>query len=1268
MRSFYLSSRHLLLIFAAWSLLFVFSASGQTPEKPSKLALGQPVERSIKGGETHVFEFDVKAGFYARAEVEQKNIDVIVSLFAPDGKLVVEMDGKDGRLWRQVVSCIAETGGLYRVGVKAYGEAGASGNYILRLAEMRSSVRNDRRQIDAQQLFSKKEYEKALRVWQELNDKQWEAITLNRLGWELLYQEDTESAVKAFNSALRIFTNISDKKGKTDCFIGLGRSFLKIGETKKSSEFFETALNLSESTSDKRNEFISLIYLAEFYNHSKQYHLAIDYWNRAISLSKEKNDKRSQAELLFRVANTHLKQRQYESAARCFEELLIDSMPKKLEIEIVSLINLGLSNYFLDRPEQAAPLFEKAALSALGRETAYAIIAFNNLGEAYRSMGKFADAQLPYDFAIWLFPQKGKFKASEFLGETEMLVGAGFDSIKRYERVDKDSSQNLINSSIVLLNKAIVWNNQGLNYYSTGKYGDSLYSYQKAREGQADYALEKSMSEKILDRIFYKIGVEKIIENNLALLYKTLGKYDEALFIYKGNLLFMQESKNPAGIVLSLINIGSLYELMQKHDESLSHFQQALLIVRDEKDKKGEGIILNNIGSVYISQKRSNEAIQVLNQSLQIRREIRDKSGEADTLNNIGSAYFTVGDYQQAVKSYLQSLQIEREIQNKPGETVTLNNLMLAWDALKNPRLAIIYGKESINGFQNLRSKITSLDEETQKKYLKTIEPTYRKVADLLISEERLFEAQAVLDLLKNAEYKDLARTSEGVNTIPYSKSEADVVSKIDKLISLEQEQADLQKLKRQLGDAFPKEKQQRLDQLTADIKTANAEFENALTALSKADTSVEARTLEIKSEKNLQSALQILGKELNTGAVALYTVIGTDEEKDASGKSVQDKTRSKFGWVILVTSKDRKAYPIDVTNLEQLVFQFREALSSDKYDPQPLAGKLYTAIFRQTSEKQKVTLEQDLREILDKYTDKTIMWSLDGVLRYIPMAALHDGDSYLVEKYRNVVFTKESLLWLMNQPKSKVQTLGLGISAGNKDLNMTALPGVEKELTEVVRQRDEKTGILDGRRRLNDQFKRDEILNLKDEENPFQVVHIASHYSFNLTDQNSSYLLIGDGNGKLTFGDMKAENNLFGTVDLLTLSACDTGVSGNGKEAEGFAYLAQSLGAKSVIASLWKVSDAGTPELMIRFYKLRAANPNMPKGEAFRRAQLSLFAGDKPVETKSLVKVTTPGNRAEVINSGTKKIELPLYDKTGKPPFAHPYYWASFVLIGNWR
>jgi len=148
------------------------------------------------------------------------------------------------------------------------------------------------------------------------------------------------------------------------------------------------------------------------------------------------------------------------------------------------------------------------------------------------------------------------------------------------------------------------------------------------------------------------------------------------------------------------------------------------------------------------------------------------------------------------------------------------------------------------------------------------------------------------------------------------------------------------------------------------------------------------------------------------------------------------------------------------------------------------------------------------------------------------------------------------------------------------------------------------------------------------------------------------------------TFADINGRQGLFDAVDLLTLSACDTATSSNGKEFESFAYLAQDLGANTVLASFWKVSDAGTPELMTRFYRLRAADPSLPKGEAFRRAQLLLLRGG---DVSSPIGAVAPARGSELATRPNASNLRP-FERDARRPFAHPHYWASFVLIGNWK
>ena len=128
-----------------------------------------------------------------------------------------------------------------------------------------------------------------------------------------------------------------------------------------------------------------------------------------------------------------------------------------------------------------------------------------------------------------------------------------------------------------------------------------------------------------------------------------------------------------------------------------------------------------------------------------------------------------------------------------------------------------------------------------------------------------------------------------------------------------------------------------------------------------------------------------------------------------------------------------------------------------------------------------------------------------------------------------------------------------------------------------------------------------------------------------------NSFLLLGDGQ-RLTLGDMRTQNFRFDNVDLLTLSACDTGVGGGrditGKEIEGFGVIAQQQGAKGVLATLWPVADGSTAKLLSTMYQRRQSQ-GLSKIEALRQAQLAMMSQTK---------------------------------------YAHPFYWAPFILLGNWQ
>ena len=321
--------------------------------------------------------------------------------------------------------------------------------------------------------------------------------------------------------------------------------------------------------------------------------------------------------------------------------------------------------------------------------------------------------------------------------------------------------------------------------------------------------------------------------------------------------------------------------------------------------------------------------------------------------------------------------------------------------------------------------------------------------------------------------------------------------------------------------------------------------------------------------------------RDLPQGTVAIYALIGGD------------KFRS-----ILVTPNVQKAYeyPIAVADLNHKVLEFRQVVQNPQRDPRPLAEGLYKILLG--------NMANDLRQA----NAKTLMFSLDGVLRYLPIAALFDGEQYLVEKFGITVFTPASNARLKDQPSKQWRAAGFGVTKGFQ--GSTALPGVGSKLTRIISKKDGDGGILGGEIKLDDEFTEDAMRVALRKRYP--VVHIASHFRFQPGNETQSYLLLGDGS-HLSLSQLKALPNLFGGVELLTLSACNTGVgdtNGNGKEVEGLGVLAQRKGAKAVVASLWPVADVSTSLLMQEFYRIRETSIGTTKLEALREAQLELLRG----------------------------------------------------------
>jgi CHAT domain-containing protein len=568
------------------------------------------------------------------------------------------------------------------------------------------------------------------------------------------------------------------------------------------------------------------------------------------------------------------------------------------------------------------------------------------------------------------------------------------------------------------------------------------------------------------------------------------------------------------------------------------------------------------------------------------------------------------------------------------------------WTVQHQPRLAIFYGKLAVNVFQEMYGHLYVLTEELQASFLTAKAPVYRALAEVLITEGRLPEAQQVLDLLKTEEYLDFIRRDATDATAlqgraaltPEEATWAQRYAAItDRVAALGAERGTLRTLPTRTAT-----EDARLAQLEADLAAATWAFQQFLTDLQK-----ELGQTPMAQEKLFQ-LLETQGlvadlRDLGPGTVALYTLVGPTTSH-----------------VLLITPDVQlvRAVPITAADLSRKVLAFRVALEAVRRqatppDPRPLAHELYTLLV--------APIAADLRAV----QARTLLWSLDGVLRYLPLAALYDGEHYLVESYALVIFTPASQPRWKDAPQPRWRVLGLGVS--KEHAPFPALPGVVSELRGIIRDVAQGTteGVLPGTIQLDEAFTNPAMLAALRQGYP--VVHIASHFQLQPGDETASFLLLGDGS-RLSLAQIKTWPTVFGGVDLLTLSACNTATGGteaDGKEVEGLSVLAQRQGAKAVIATLWPVEDTSTQALMQAFYQRRATQLGLSKAEALRQAQLQLLVGQGSRGTQS-----EPGRGLQLDPESMQAPEEPAPPFVPQPqaPYAHPYYWAPFMLMGNWR
>jgi CHAT domain-containing protein len=545
---------------------------------------------------------------------------------------------------------------------------------------------------------------------------------------------------------------------------------------------------------------------------------------------------------------------------------------------------------------------------------------------------------------------------------------------------------------------------------------------------------------------------------------------------------------------------------------------------------------------------------------------------------------------------------------------------------------AIFFGKEAVNVLQRMRGNLSSSSGETQQGFVSMadVSSVYRTLASLLIADGRPAEAQQVLAMVKEQEfyeYTQRATAADAPKTVATLNSSEQQLDDLDrKYVSLGNEYGALQKKFKNEGEKFSPADRARLDQLRKATDAAQAEFEAHVSAIAKSVNDPEAQRRRRTEINDYSRAFQGTLKDMGHDAVIAQYIV------------LDDKVAILLASPNAVVARESK---IKRQDLYAQVVAFRKALSDSNEDPKPQAQALYQVLV--------APIAGDLRQA----GAKTLMLDLDDMLRYVPFAALYDGKSYLVENTSVVMVTEAVRDKLGTAPKSAWSVWGLGLTKSGP--GYAALPYAGAELNGIAGQK----GILAGKVMLDQAFTESTLRDGLDQSYP--IIHIASHFQFTPGSMDDSFLLLGDGN-HLTLGQIKTKLN-FSSVELLTLSACETALgddstSHHGVEVEGLGAIAQQAGAKAVLATLWPVADASTAALMRALYQAHKVD-RLDKADALRQAQLALLKGSARLDDASGAQRGL--TRADATpTTGNFKVNP-------NAPYAHPFYWAPFILMGNW-
>ncbi|OUL21104.1 hypothetical protein BV378_28040 [Nostoc sp. RF31YmG] len=767
--------------------------------------------------------------------------------------------------------------------------------------------------------------------------------------------------------------------------------------------------------------------------------------------------------------------------------------------------------------------------------------------------------------------------------------------------------------------------------------------------------------------------------SNLSLTYQQLGQWSKASEAISQSLNLLKTGENSQTQILAqALDIQGRLQLAQgKAESAFNTWQKAATIYAKIGDRTGS--IRSQINAAQALQtlgnyRQAQKTLTEINQTLQNQP---DSTLKATGLRSLGNVLRVVGDLEQSRKILQQSLAVATRMQLQSSQTISET-----WLSLGNTATAQQDIPAAINYYQQAAASSTSpttriqadlnqlrllLDDNQLNAAQAMVSKIQAQIPNLPASRKAVYArinfAQSLMKLKTGQEVKEIAQllatAVQQARDLQDQRSIAYALGNLAALYEQTQQFDSAQELTQQalaisqainVPDITYRWQSQlgRLLKAKGDFKGAIAAYSESVKILQSLRNDLVAINPEVQfsfrdevepiyrqlvnlllrspgdsqpSQDNLVQARAVI-ESLQLAELDNFFRVACLEGRPIQIDAVidrQDPTAAviypiilddKLEVILKLPQQPLRHYKTNIaaSEVEKILEQLRQQLIKPYtlQETQALSRQVYNWLL------------QPAEEYLAKSQIKTLVFVLDGSLRNIPMAALYDGQKYLIEKYAIALTPGLQLLTPKALSQQQIKALTAGITEARQ--GFSALSNVAQELNQI--KSEVPTKVLLNQKFTSQTFQQ-EINSV-----PFPVVHLATHGQFS-SNANDTFILTWDGRINVNQLDTLLrirETERPNAIELLVLSACQT-AAGDKRAALGLAGIAVRAGARSTLASLWNVDDQSTAELMSQFYR-ELTSTKLTKAEALRQGQLALLKN---------------------------------------PKYQHPLFWAAYVLVGNW-